>query len=110
MTYHDFQRVLMDATEFDQLEDYIADVGGSLPPSVPDAQLTGILTDCWDYAHDRTLQTLRRITGESIANFAKSYKIPYRTLQNWSASNGANAHSAPPYVLDLLAYAIINRQ
>lgn len=105
--YQDFTRLLMDATEFDDMEAYIADVGGSVPPSVPDTALIPLLTSCWAYAHKRDAATIRQLTGLSRAAFAREYKLPLRSLENWECES-SNSRSAAPYVLDLLAYAVIS--
>ena len=107
MTYQDFKRLLMDAGEFTAMDAYIADVGGSVPPSVTDEQLIPLLTRCWDYAHKRDAATIRQLSGLSRAAFAREYNLPIRTLENWE-STSPSARSTPPYVLDLLAYAVIN--
>lgn len=106
MTYEDFRRLTMDATEFDNVGDYIAEVGGSVPTSVSDADLIRVLTDCYTYGRDRTAETIRKLTGLSRAAFAREYNLPLRTLENWEG-HGVSARTAPPYVLDLLAYAVI---
>lgn len=107
ISYQDFKRLLMDAGEFTTMAAYIADVGGSVPPSATDDQLIPLLTRCWDYAHNRDAATIRQLSGLSRAAFAREYNLPIRTLENWE-SNSASARSAPPYVLDLLAYAVLN--
>lgn len=109
MTYGDFRRLTLAATEFADPDSYIAEEGGSVPTSIPDAQLTPLLTDIYAYAHDSTLSTLRALAGLSRAAFGREYNIPIRTLEAWEASGPANARQAPPYVLDLLAYAVLNR-
>lgn len=106
MTYEDFRRLAMDATEFGTLDDYIAEVGGSVPTSVPDADLIRVLTDCYTYGNDRTAETIRKLTGLSRAAFAREYSLPLRTLENWEG-HGGSARTAPPYVLDLLAFAVV---
>ena len=107
MTYQDFRRLVMDAEECETLEDYMAQIGGSVPVSVPDQQVIPLLTACWDYAHDRTARGARRIAGLSRAAFAREYHLPIRTLENWEAEESTNARRAPEYVLDLLACAVI---
>ena len=107
MTYEDFRRLIMDASEFDSLDAYIADVGGSVPASVPDADVIRVLTDCYTYGHSRTAATIRGLTGMSKAAFARAWNVPLRTLENWESRTATNARQAPPYVLDLLAYAVI---
>ena len=107
MTYQDFLRLVMDATEFGDIESYIAETGGSVPATVSDSSLVPLLTRCWEYAHDRGVKAIRQMTGLSMAAFSREYRIPLRTLQNWEAS-GDNARSCPGYVLDLMAYAVVS--
>lgn len=107
MTYQDFRRLVMDAEECETLEGYMAEIGGSVPVSVPDRQVIPLLTACWDYAHDRSARGARKISGLSRAAFAREYHLPIRTLENWEADENANARRAPGYVLDLLASAVI---
>lgn len=108
MTYEDFRRLTTAATEFADLNDYIAEEGGSVPADIPDAHLIPLLGDIYLYAHNRTVSALRTITGLSRAAFAREYNIPTRTLENWE-SDSVNARTASPYVLDLLAYAVVTR-
>lgn len=107
MKYNDFLRLSMDASEFDKREDYIAEVGGSVPPSVPDDKLLTLLEACWAYGRDRTMTTVRTITGLSRAAFARDYRLPLRSVENWE-SDTSSARRAPGYVIDLLAWAIVN--
>ena len=108
MTYQDFRRMVADATEHTSLDGYIADVGGSVPLTVPDDALTQLLTACWDYGHERTMRTIRRIAGLSQAQFAAAYSVPRRTVENWESGSGTNTRTAPPYVLDMLAYVAVS--
>ena len=54
----------------------------------------------------RTIGELRAIAGGSRAAFARAYGVPVRTLENWEAEGGEK-RQAPEYVLDLLAFAVI---
>lgn len=45
---------------------------------------------------------IREITGLSRTEFAKAYKIPYRTLQNWELGT----RECPGYVLELLEFKV----
>lgn len=106
MTFETFYALTLDATEFSDPEAFAAECGGSIPDELPVDQLLAILVDVYAYAHDRSMNTIRSITGLSRAAFSRAYHIPIRTLENWDA--GVN--SAPAYVLDLLAYAVITRE
>ena len=106
MTYQDFRRLFLAADDCVDLDVYIAEEGGSVPTSIPDARIIPLLTDIWMYHHSPTARCLRDMVGLSQAAFARDYKLPQRTLENWE-SRGDNARTAPGYVLDLLAYAVI---
>ena len=107
MTFEDFRRLTTDAAEFDCVEDYIDEIGGSAPAGVSDANLTEILEKCWTYGREHSITALRKTAGISRAEMSRTYGIPVRTLESWEAtSNGAR--SAPGYVIDLLAYAVID--
>lgn len=107
MNYQDFIRLVMDASEFASVDTYISDVGGSVPSSVSDDHVIPLLNACWAYSHDKSVSALRAITDMSRVELSRVYRIPLRSLENWESTTKANARSAPPYVLDLLAYAII---
>ena len=106
MTYQDYRRICMDATECADLETYIAEVGGSLPETVRDDAIIPTLTAVYAIANDPNVRTVRTVTGLSQAAFARAYNLPLRSVENWE-SKGNNARTAPGYVLDLLAYAVI---
>ena len=106
MTYADFMRLVIDAAEFDSLEDYIAEVGGSVPADVHDGATIQLLEDCYTFGHDRTVACVHKITGRSRAAFARDYRLPLRSLENWEAE-GTNARTAPGYLVDLIAFAAI---
>lgn len=105
MTFETFYSLTLDATEFTDPEAFTAECGGSVPDELPVDQLLAILADVYTYAHDRSVAAIRSITGLSRAAFSRAYHIPIRTLENWDAG----VRACPPYVLDLLAYAVINR-
>lgn len=107
MQYNDFISIVSDVSEFNTREDYIAEVGGSVEPSIQDDKLIQLLEACWTYGRDRTVATVRTITGLSRAAFAREYRLPLRTVENWE-SDTSNARRAQGYVVDLLAWAVIN--
>ena len=106
MTFEAFYALTLNATEFTDPEAFTAECGGSIQGELPIEQLLGILVDVYAYAHDRSMNTIRAISGLSRAAFARDYRIPIRSLEDWEAGR----HAAPPYVLDLLAYAVVNRE
>lgn len=107
MTYEDFLRLALGATEFDDPSDYIAEEGGSVPEAVPDEVLVPMLTDIYDYGHDRSVATVRRIAGMSRAAFSRGYRLPVRSVENWETV-GPNGRTAPSYLVDLIAFAVLS--
>lgn len=107
MTYEDFIRLMMDATEFETLDGYIAEVGGSVPENVPDGKIVPLLEDCYTFGRDQSIVNLRKMTGLSRAEFSRTYRIKLRSLENWETSASLSARSAPDYVVNLLAYAVV---
>lgn len=57
----------------------------------------------WHYAHDRSITCLRGFTRMSRVQFSGRYQLPYRTVTDWE--HGLRV--PPPYVLDLIAFAVI---
>lgn len=57
----------------------------------------------WHYAHNRSVQCLRCMTGMTRQDFSKTYQIPYRTVTDWERGERV----PPPYVLDFLAFVVI---
>ena len=105
MTFETFYALTLDASEFTDPEAFAAECGGSIPEDLPVDQLLAILADVYAYAHERSMATIRAMTGLSRIAFSRDYRIPLRTLESWEAG----VRACPPYVLDLLAYAVINR-
>ena len=106
MTYQDFRRILLDASEFEDVEHYIAEVGGSLPETIHDKDVIPLMSDLYAFSREHSARCIREIAGLSQADFSREYKIPKRTLENWE-TNGQSSRTAPEYVLDMLAYAVI---
>lgn len=63
----------------------------------------GMLAAVWHYAHNRSVQCLRFMTGMTRQDFSKTYQIPYRTVTDWERGERV----PPPYVLDFLGFAVI---
>ena len=98
MTFDLFCSLTVSAGEFADRESFVAEHG----VTIPDERLY----DVYAYAHDRSMNAIRAISGLSRAAFARDYRIPIRSLENWEAG----VRACPAYVLDLLAYAVINRE
>lgn len=49
-----------------------------------------------------TIQEMRKCLGDTQSTFAKRYKIPFRTIQNWESGK----RTPPAYVSDMLAQRV----
>ena len=95
MTYSDFLRLWLGAQDCADVDEFVAEEGGS----VDNWQL---LPDLYAVATGG-FRALHKIAGVSLKQMARDYDIPLRSLENWSS--GTN--DAPRYVLQMLAYAVI---
>ena len=102
MTFDLFCSLTVSAGKFADREPFVAEHG----VTIPDERPADRLYDVYAYAHDRSMNAIRAISGLSRAAFSRTYRIPIRSLEDWEAGRRA----APAYVLDLLAYAVINRE
>ena len=103
MTYQDFVRLLMDAGEFETMDDYIMDCGGSV-----DAQDVALLPVIWRMGRGG-VKAIRAEIGLSQQAFAREYGIPCRTLVNWELPEQSKEHRAcPAYMARLLGYAVLS--
>lgn len=102
--YQDFVRLLTDVTECNDLDAYIAEVGGSVPMDDVD-DVIQLLTTIWEMGKDGL--TVKSITGAvdvSMRQLAMIYGLPYRTVQDWSAG----ARKPPEWQLPLIAFAVLS--
>ena len=98
MNYPYFRKLLRIAADAEDKKEFVAQYSIFADPS--EAQLDAI----WEYAHNRTPLQIRQMAGLSQNRFYENYGVPRRTTQEWE--NGRM--SAPPYVTDLLAFAVIS--
>ena len=104
MKLSEAKRLLMDAQECKDLECYIAECGGSLPSDsyyedVDKAVET--LTLLYSCRDGIDVKDLIKLHGGSMAEFARDYGIPLRTVQNWATTS--NEHREPPqYIMRLI--------
>lgn len=102
--YQDFKRLLMDGSEFNNLDAYIAEVGGSVPLDDVTAVI-GLLTDIWELGKGGlTIGKIAAVSETSLRHLAMTYGLPYRTVQDWSAG----ARKPPEWQLPLIAYAVLS--
>lgn len=95
LTYNDFLRLWSGAQDCANVDEYLADEGGS----VDDWQ---ILPDIYAVATGG-FRALHEVAGTSLRQMGRDYNIPIRSLENWSSG----ASEAPGYVIQLLAYAVL---
>lgn len=104
MLLTDFHRLRIAAEECSSLDEFIAEVGGSLPEECYPADGSGeipikILTIIWELAHDFNFKKLRAVSGMTQAEFVREYRISRRTIEHWDVDE----RTPPSYVLELLA-------
>lgn len=109
MLLSDFHRLRIDAEDCSSLDEFIAEVGGSLPEECYPADGSGdapikILTIIWGLAHDFNFRKLRQISGLTQETFVREYRIPRRTIEHWDVDE----RTPPPYVLELLAADVVS--
>ena len=102
--YSDFRRLLIDVSECKDLDEYIAEVGGSVPLDDAD-KIIHLLGALWDMAHDGlTIKSIASVCDTSVRQIGIRYGIHRRTLGNW-----ATGESDPPtWQLPLIAYAALS--
>lgn len=99
--YSDFVRLINDVSECGTPEDYIAEVGGSVPIDDPD-EVIRFLTVMWEMAHDGlTIKSIAATCDTSVRQIGIQMGMPRRTVGNWSAGTAA----PPAWLLPLIAYA-----
>lgn len=102
--YQDFVRLLTDTTEFNTLDAYIAECGGSVPLDDVSAVIA-MLKIIWAMAHDGlTIKSIAAACDRSVRSIAIQYGLPTRTLENWSEGR----RTPPEWQLPLIAYAVLS--
>lgn len=104
MKLSEVKRLLQDAQECKDLEYYMAECGGSLPDDsyYEDAdKAVEVLTLLYSCRDGIDIRTLLKLHGGSMAEFARDYGIPYRTVQNWT-TDAADHHEPPQYIMRLI--------
>lgn len=109
MLLSEFHRLRIDAEDCSSLDEFIAEVGGSLPEECYPADGSGdapikILTIIWELSHDFNFRKLRQISGMTQAEFVREYRIPRRTVDHWDVDE----RTPPSYVLELLAADVVS--
>lgn len=58
-------------------------------------------------AADNDTQRLVELSGLSMANFARKFGLPYRSVQNWCAASDTYKRKPPEYLPILIGYVLI---
>lgn len=105
LSYQDFCRLLADTEEFDTLDAYISECGGSVNADVDTA--AELLTIIWELGHDGlSMDSILKTNHATMRDLSREYKIPYRTLQNWKAA----ARIPSEWLLPMIAYVILSNE
>lgn len=100
LTYTDFRRLLLAAPECADLDVYLAEMGGSVPP-----EALPLLEMAYTAAHDvLTIRSIADAAGLSLRKLAMTYGLPLRTVQDWAAG----VRTPPEWQLPLIAYAVMS--
>lgn len=102
--YSDFRRLLIDVSECKDLDEYIAEVGGSVPLDDAD-EIIRLLGRLWDMAHDGlTIKSIASVCDTSVRQIGIKYGIPRRTIGDWATET----REPPTWQLPLIAYAALS--
>ena len=101
ISYQEFRRVWLDALEIDDVDQYIAEVGGSLDAGGLRRTIQ-LLADVHRLARG-DVREMRAFAGISQAEFARRYAVSASTLNKWEM--GISAPSE--WARQLMAYALI---
>mgnify|MGYP004647947249 CR=1 FL=1 len=69
----------------------------------------GELIDIWQLKEDYSLSAVRKFAGLTQEALSKRYRIPLRTISNWSL-HGQQHRDISPYLLDLIIVDVINER
>lgn len=101
MTYDRFTNYLRDAAEIGDEERFRAEVGYPADMLYSPEDYIKIM----HIIHIAACGTFKDLVEDrNMSAFSRYYGIPYRTLQHWVSGE----RSAPPYVMQLIAFAMIN--
>ena len=103
MTKSEIHRLLLAAQECDDLDTYLAEIGGSLPAVYYPYGAVRLLGDLWLLSRDFTFRSIRKLSGLTQRAFAQTYGIPQRTVENWDEGQ----REPPVYLLELILSDIL---
>lgn len=109
ISFDDFRRLAMDASECPTLEGYLAEVGGSV--LMGDAeQVTRLLVAIYHVVRSQyNYSAIAEACGKSMRGLALSLGIPVRTAQNWAVNRqNTGARRASDWMMEMVAYTAIS--
>lgn len=111
MTHLHLHTLLLDAQDCTTIDEYIAECGGSVPSEYADdtgdpAAAVELLTDLWQFRDGIRFRQLREYSGMYLAEFARCYGIPKRSVENWDA----DVTKPTSYLMELLLTDVLNAQ
>ena len=98
MRYKIFKSLILDAKEFSDFDQYLAECGGAVDDPI------NALKFIWDFSHAPEVKTIRAAAGMSQMEFSCEYGIPRRTLECWESQTRETTTSA----LETLAFAVLS--
>lgn len=108
MTFMDFHRLYLDASECDTAELFMAECGGSVDFASPEDAVR-VLTAIHTIVHGGgDFRAIANACGLSIRALSLRLGIPERTSSSWTAPSEVNHRTASPWALQLIAYAAVN--
>lgn len=100
ISYFDFQRLALSAADCKDVDEYIAEEGGSVDLCDADAVINALR-----YIYSvRTVSDVRAASGLSRAAFCRTYNVPIRSMQDWELGQRVPSE----YSVRLLAYAVLS--
>lgn len=104
ISYTDYRRLLMDATECPDMDSYIAEVGGSVPLDNL-GEVLRLLGALWQMGHEGlSVKSISAACDISVRQIALQYGLPTRTVENWASGD----RTPPEWQLPLVAYAVLS--
>lgn len=100
MTHLQLHALLLDAQDCTTLDEYIAECGGCVPAEYA----VELLTALWQFRGGIRFRQLREFSGMYLAEFARCYSIPKRSVENWDA----NVTTPPAYLMELILCDVLN--
>lgn len=102
--YSDFLRLLTDVRECKTLEQYIAEVGGSVPLDDVD-EVIRTLETIWEIASDGlTIKSISKTLGIPVRQISIQYGMSMRTVEYWASGD----RNPSEWMLPMIAYAVMS--